>query len=498
MEDYAENAIEMRNINKHFSGIHALSDVSLSVKRGEILALVGQNGAGKSTLMKILSGAYQKDSGEIYVNGKHFQSNSVIESHAAGVGIIYQEFALCPDLTVMENIFINRLNQGGLIINWKKLREKTLKIIENLGFYIDPDALVGSLSVAYQQIVEIAKTLSQDVKILVLDEPTAVLSPYETNQLFNLLRGLRDSGTSTIYISHRLPEIFELSDRITIMKDGKIVKTVNTSETTMDEVITTMIGKSLSAMFPKRNPNIGQPVMTAKNIFNEDRVRDVSFTVHQGEILGITGLVGAGKTEMARAIFGADNNVGGEISIDGLSCHIKNPLNSISVGIGYLPESRKEDGVILDGTLRANTTMAALRKVANAIGLINMKKEKNDVNRLVDLLRIKTSTIECEVSELSGGNQQKVSLSKWLFAENKVIILDEPTRGVDVNSKSEIYNIINDLSGQGIAFVLISSEIEEVLGLCDRIIVLNKGTLAGRISREEFSHEKVLNLSIGR
>jgi ribose transport system ATP-binding protein len=493
-----ENIIEMRNINKHFSGIHALSNVSFSVKKGEIHAVVGQNGAGKSTLMKILSGAYQKDSGDIYVNGLRFQSNSVVESHAAGVGVIYQEFALCPDLTVTENIFINRLVESGWIINWKKLQEKTRQIIHNLGFDIDPCAKVGLLSVAYQQVVEIAKTLSQDVKILVLDEPTAVLSPYETKRLFTLLRDLKDKGTSTIYISHRLPEIFDLSDRITIMKDGSIVKTVKTSDVSMDEVITAMIGKSMNAMFPERNSRIGPEIMTVTNIFNESRVSEVSFTVHEGEILGIAGLVGAGKTELARAIFGADSDVGGKVEVNGRTCNIRHPLHAIVAGIGYLPENRKEHGVILDGTLRVNITMAALKKVANSIGLIDIKKEYKEVTNLVNLLKTKITTIECEVSELSGGNQQKVSLSKWLFAENKVIILDEPTRGVDVNAKSEIYNIINDLSNQGIAFVLISSEIEELLGLCDRIIVLNKGAVAGTVSREEFTTEKILNLSIGR
>jgi ribose transport system ATP-binding protein len=498
MDNASENSIDMRNIYKSFGGVHALNDVSLSVRPGEIHALVGENGAGKSTLMKILSGAYQKDSGEIYVNGQKFISNNIIESHNAGIGIIYQEFALCPDLTVMENIFINRLTLEGRLIDRKKLYEEAKTAINKLGFDLDPNTKVGNLSVAYQQIVEIAKTLTQEVKILVLDEPTAVLSPYETERLFSMLRSLRSEGTSIVYISHRLNEVLELSDRITIMKDGTIVETVNTKDTNIDHVITAMIGKSLSALFPERNPKIGKPVLSVKDIRNGTRVNGVSFTVHEGEILGVAGLVGAGKTEMARAIFGADRNKSGDISMFGEPCNINNPKDAIDVGIGYLPESRKEDGVILDNSVKINTTMAAIKKVSGKMGVVKRKKEQSEVERLIEMLRIKTLGIDYKVSSLSGGNQQKVSLSKWLFADNKVIILDEPTRGVDVNAKGEIYNIINDLTKNGIAIVVISSEIEEAIGLSDRIMVLNKGSMTGMLDRKDFSQEKLVNLSIGR
>ncbi len=492
-----KNIIEMHNISKTFGGVHALNNVSLNVQEAEIHALVGENGAGKSTLMKILSGAYQKDKGEIIVNGERFNSNSLIESHKAGVGVIYQDFALAPDLTVMENIFINRLNLGKSFINWKKLNKEATKVINKIGFEINPKLKVEDLSVAYQQIVEIAKVLSEDIKVLVLDEPTAVLSPYETNQLFKVLNNLKKQGTSIIYISHRLDEIFELSDRITILRDGKVVNEVETKDTTVDSVISWMIGKSVNAMFPKRDSVIGEPIMAVNNICNGNSAHNISFEVHKGEILGISGLVGAGKTETARAIFGADKGIKGEVIIKGKKQKIKNPFDAIKAGIGYLPESRKEHGVILENSLKINTTMAALSKVSNKFGWIKRKAEKKMVNELIELLSIRTSGLENLATNLSGGNQQKVSLSKWLFAENDVIILDEPTRGVDVNAKTEIYNIINDLTEKGISFVLISSEIEEVIGMSDRIIVLNKGEIAGELKREEVTKEKLVNLSVG-
>jgi ribose transport system ATP-binding protein len=499
MNDLAEHSVEMREICKSFGGVHALRSVSLSVLKGEIHALVGQNGAGKSTLVKILSGAYQKDSGEIYVNGKLFQSNSIVESHREGIGIIYQEFALCPDLSVMENVFINRLTLGKRFVNRDLMRKEAHNIINRLGFDIDPEVKVGTLTVAYQQIVEIAKTLSQDVNVLVLDEPTAVLSPYETEKLFEVLQNLKSQGTTIIYISHRLPEIFRLSDRITIMRDGQIVETVNTGDTDMDRIITSMIGQNLNALFPPLNQTLGETVLNAKNICNGNKAKNISFDVRAGEILGIAGLIGAGKTEAVRAIFGADYEISGEIYVDGKLRRIKKPSDAVTAGIGYLSESRKEDGVILENSVRINTTIAALKKVMNKFGVLRKRQEADDVQSLVDLLATRTNGIECNVEDLSGGNQQKVSLSKWLFAGNKVIILDEPTRGVDVGAKAEIYNIINDLAAKGIAFVVISSEIEEIIGLSHRIIVLNKGRIAGElVDRSAFTHENVLNLSIGR
>ncbi len=497
--DQEKYNIELRNIYKAFGGVNALENVSLRVKYGEIHALVGQNGAGKSTLVKILSGAYQKDKGEIYVNGKHFSVNSVIETHKAGLGIIYQEFALAPDLTVAENIFMNRLDIGNNrgLINWPKLYRDAGEIITKIGFDINPKMILGELSVAYQQIVEIAKAMSEDVKVLVLDEPTAVLSPYETKRLFDLLRNLQANGVSIIYISHRLDEIFELSDRITVMRDGKVVDTVNTKETNIDSIVQMMIGRSYSSLFPDRNAVLGETVLKVSNICSGQRVQDVSFEVHAGEIYGISGLVGAGKTELARAIFAADKRDSGIVELMGEKLNLFSPSQAVSAGIGYLPESRKEHGIILSSSVRINTTMANLRKISTAMGVVRSALEKKEVKKLIDVLRVKTDGTEIEVGSLSGGNQQKISIGKWLFAGNKVILLDEPTRGVDIGAKIEIYNLINELTHSGLAIVLISSEIEEIIGLSDRVLVLNKGIPMAELKRGEISQEKIINFSVG-
>lgn len=488
--------VELKNIFKSFGGVHALQDVSLKVKKGEIHALVGQNGAGKSTLMKILSGAYKKDSGEIYINGKQFSGNSLIEIKKAGLGIIYQEFALAPDLSVAENIFINRMGLGKKAINWKNLYSKAQEILSGLGFDIDAHTRVGTLSVAYQQVVEIAKTLSEDVNVLILDEPTAVLSPKETESLFELLRRLKAKGVSIIYISHRLDEIFALSDMITTMRDGRVIDSVPTKDITMNQVIEKMIGRSYDALFPDRKTRNGEVILEVKDITNGIAAQNISFAVHAGEILGIAGLVGAGKTELARAIFGADKGCTGEVILEGKSLKIKSPYEAIKQGIAYLPESRKEHGVLLSQSVRMNVTLASNKKISKA-GVINQKKEKQDVAEMIDKLHIKTNGTEVHVGSLSGGNQQKVSLAKWLYGNNKVIILDEPTRGVDVGAKMEIYNLINSLTDNGLAVILISSEVEEVIGMSDRVLILNRGKTMGILEKDEISQTKILNYSVG-
>lgn len=490
-------SIDLRNIRKVFGGVRALDNVTLQVKPGEFHALVGQNGAGKSTLMKILSGAYKKDAGEIYIGGKQFSGDNLIEIRKAGLGIIYQEFALAPDLTVAENIFINRMSMGKATINWPRLFEKTQAILDRLGFDIDPKAKVGTLSVAYQQVVEIAKTLSEDVKVLVLDEPTAVLSPKETERLFDLLRGLQAEGVSIIYISHRLDEIFLLSQRITILRDGRVVDTVHTKDATINRIIELMIGRSYESMFSERHKEFGAPVLEVENICNGDAVKDVSFTVREGEILGVAGLVGAGKTELARAIFAADKGCTGKIILGGKELRIRSPYHAVKAGIAYLPESRKEHGVILSQSVRVNSTMSAVEKISGLLGLIQTSKEKTNVEDLIQKLRIKTDGTEISVGSLSGGNQQKVSLAKWLFANNRVLILDEPTRGVDVGAKVEIYSLINELTKQGLAIVLISSEVEEIIGLSDRVLVMNKGESVGTLEGDGITQNKIINYSIG-
>lgn len=491
------NTVELKHIWKSFGGVHALQDVSLTVEKGEVHALVGQNGAGKSTLMKILSGAYKKDKGEIWINGKEFKGSNLEEVKKAGLGIIYQEFALAPHLTVAENIFINRMALGGKNINWKKLYSEAQKILNELGFDIDAKEKVGNLSVAYQQVVEIAKVLSENVNILILDEPTAVLTPKEVSRLFVLLRQLQDKGVSIIYISHRLDEIFELSQRITTMKDGKVVDTVYTKDITMNQIIEKMIGRSYDALFPERNEKQNpEVVMEVKDMKSGIAVNGVSFKLHKGEILGVAGLVGAGKTELARAIFGADKGTSGEVFVNGKKCVIKSPKAAIKNGIAYLPESRKEDGVLLTQSVRMNTTLAAINKISKG-SIIDKKKEIADTKEMIEKLAIKTDGTEIHVGSLSGGNQQKVSLAKWLYSDNPILMLDEPTRGVDVGAKMEIYKLIDELTHEGLSILLISSEVEEVIGLSDRIMVMNRGVVSGIIDRTEATQTKVLNYSVG-
>ena len=493
----SEYSVEMLGINKAFGGIKALNDVSFRVKHGEIHALVGENGAGKSTLMKILSGAYQKDSGQIILAGTKIEAKSTVEMRRAGLGIIYQEFALAPHLTVAENIFINNLADGKGIISWKKLYKKSAELINNIGFNLNPKDKVENLSVAFQQIVEIAKALNENVKVLVLDEPTAVLSPYETLRLFEILRNLKKNGTSIIYISHRLDEVFELADSITVLRDGEVQDTLAKDATNINEIITLMIGKSLNAMYPKRTPKIGNEVLRVRGLSRGNKVNNVEFSVSAGEILGIAGLVGSGKTETARLVFGADNTDSGEIYIEGKPVKIKNPLDAVKNGIAYLPENRKEHGVILSMKIRENITLPVLRKMVKGAGIIDRSKENDTVNTLIEQLNIKAKSGESKVLSLSGGNQQKVSIAKWLNIDKKVIFLDEPTRGVDVGAKSEIYNIINQLTQEGLAVVFVSSEIEEVIGMSDRVIILSKGVVRGCLNKDEITKENILSLSVG-
>ena len=490
-------SVEMRNIDKKFGGVHALKDVSVRFCSGEIHSLVGENGAGKSTLIKILSGMYVKDSGELLIHGKTVEAKSVFEMKKKGVDVIYQEFALAPDCTVAENIYMNHLaGQDRRFINWKQLNKRAENLIKNIGFNINPREMVGNLSVAYQQIVEIAKALSADVDILVLDEPTAVLTVREIEKLFALLRKLKKEGVSIIYISHRLEEIFELCDSITVMKDGAFVDCVKASDITKDELIRKMVGRELSQMFPKRNAVIGDTIMEAKNINGSSLVKNITFSVKEGEVLGFYGLVGAGRTETMRAIFGADRWESGELSFLGKSVHFTSPKQAVNAKLGMLPEDRKKQGVLLQQSIKMNTSITAMKKVQNS-GIFNKKKEKRFVQELLGKINTKYASIEDDVSRLSGGNQQKVALAKWLAADCKCIIFDEPTRGVDVGAKTEIYSCINQLAEMGLGIIMISSEMPELMGMCDRILIMHQGEIKGALDREEFSEDNIIFAAMG-
>lgn len=487
--------LEMKGICKKFGGVYALENVDFSARAGEIHALMGENGAGKSTLMKILSGVYRKDSGDVFIDGKGTKILDPADGKEQGISIIHQEFALAGDLTVAENIFLDRFSK---IIHWEELNQKTKDLLESLGFGdLDPRKAVREISVAYQQVVEICKALSRDSRILVFDEPTAVLTSNEVNKLFLLIKALRDKGVCIIYISHRLNEIFELCDRITVLKDGKNVATVNVGEIEQSDLVRLMIGRELSEMYPPKTAEIGDVVFEARNISVSKRVFDASFSLKSGEILGISGLVGAGRTELMQAVFGARRRTDGQILYLGRNVNIRTPRSAVQNRIGMLPEDRKTEGVLLEMPITINSTLTCLKKYLHAFGRIDRKKEEKDVLDVAETVRLKMAGIHQNAGNLSGGNQQKVSLMKWVLADCRVLILDEPTRGVDVGAKIEIYRIMNQLAAEGVAIVMISSEMPEIIGMSDRVIVMREGRITGELAHEEISEYNLIRLSMG-
>ena len=413
-----------------------------------------------------------------------------------GIAIIYQEFALAPDLTVAENIYLDHLGGKKGFINWSRLYRDAGEVIKSVGFDINPRSKVGDLTVAYRQVVEITKALSEKAKILILDEPTAVLAPRETEQLFEVLKKLKQQDVSIIYISHRLDEIFRIADIVTVIKDGIITGTVNPSHVSTDDVISMMIGRKLAAMFPERHCQIGKEIFRAENITRGKKVKNVSFSVRAGQVLGIAGLVGAGRTETMRAIFGADSKDTGRITLDGRRLRINSPTDAVKAGIGFLPEDRKEQGTIGSMSVRKNVTMPSLWERFARFGFIKQAAEKKTTMDLIEKLAIKTHSTETDVTDLSGGNQQKVVLAKWLGTDCRVIILDEPTRGVDVGAKVEIYNLINELAAAGLAIIVISSEMMEVIGICDRVLVMRQGKIQGVLEKNELTEENIMTLAI--
>ena len=495
MESGLEYRIEMKNMSKSFGGIHALTNVSFSVRPGEIHCLVGENGAGKSTLMKILSGAYQMDSGEIYIEGEKVNISSPRHAIELGIGIVYQELELSDDLSVAENIFLESIGKS-TFINWKKINQEAAEIVKSLGFEINPKTITKDLSVAYKQIVEIAKVMSKDVRILIMDEPTAVLNDSEAEVMFELLTRLKEKGVSIIYISHRLEEIFKIGDMVTTLKDGEITGVNEVSKMTLDKVIELMIGRELSDKYPKRNVEIGEEYIRIENFSDGLRYRNISFSVRKGEVLGLAGLVGSGRTEVARALFGADKRISGKIYYEGKLVNFRSTAKAVREGVALIPESRKEQGLVPSLNIRKNITLTNIKKITNSLGVFKENKEVNIANDLKEKLRIKTETVEAEVFSLSGGNQQKVVIAKWINADAKVIIMDEPTRGVDVGAKTEIYGLINELAAQGNAILLISSEMVELLAMCDRLLVMSEGVIKGELGKEDFSEKNIMQLIV--
>ena len=498
MNESTEYRVELLNIGKSFNGIPALKDVSLRAKPGEIHALLGENGAGKSTLMKVLSGAHQRDKGVIKIDGQAVSIQNPEDSKQLGIGIIYQEFSLVPELSVADNIYLNHLNTGGMWVQANALNRRAGELLNKLGFAIDPKARVANLSVAHQQVVEIAKALSTDVKVLILDEPTAVLAPQETQKLFTILSTLKQQGVTILYISHRLEEIFQITDRITVIKDGASVKTVNTKEVNQDELIRLMIGRTVESLFEERKNPLGEELLRVENLSNS-HLTNVSFSLRAGEVLGITGLVGSGRTELLRAIFGADaKDADSRVHVAGERVRTPSPGDGVKAGMGFVSEDRKRNGVILPMSIRDNITITNLPSVSNFFGFIDRKGEKSLSDSLIGKLVIRTISPDNPVSKLSGGNQQKVAFAKWLTRRGKLILIDEPTRGVDVGAKTEIYKIINELTEAGYGILVVSSEMIEVMGLSDRILVMRNGTIQGEVQKPQFSEENLLRIAIGQ
>jgi ribose transport system ATP-binding protein len=447
--------------------------------------------------MKILSGAYIKDAGQILIDGEEVHIRNTHDSKKLGIGIIYQEFSLVPDLSVAENVFLNQLGLTGFWMNWRRLNKRAEEIINNIGFSINPSINAGSLSVAEQQIVEIAKALSENVGVLILDEPSAVLGPQEIQKLFKTLERLKEEGVAIIYISHHLNEIFQIADRITVLKDGVSSDSLIVSETDRDSIIKLMLGRSLEAMYPLNNSSIGKEVLRVSDIQLAEKVRGISLNVKAGEIVGIAGLVGSGRSETARAIFGADKRKKGKIFLSGKEIQLLSPQEAVRRGIGMVPEDRKQHGVILSLSVKQNISLTNLKGISDRFGFIKSKKESSNTIELINKLKIRTENENQEVGKLSGGNQLMVALAKWLTRDCRILILDEPTRGVDIGAKVEIYNLINDLSQKGVAILVISSETSELTGICDRILVMQNGQIQRELTKNEFSEEDILRLSIG-
>lgn len=491
----SEYIVEVEHVNKSFGGVKALVDVSFNLKAGEVHALLGENGAGKSTLMKILSGVYTKDSGTVKVFGEVVENLTPKKAQDLGIAIIHQELNMCRHLTVAENIFLGReLKKGGLL-DKKAMNKAAGEILSSLHMDIAPDTIVGNLQVSKQQMVEIAKALSMNAKVLIMDEPTSALTSKEIEDLFNLIRQLRDNGCGIVYISHRLDELQYIVDRVTVLRDGQYIKTVDYKDTSLPEIISLMVGREIKEKFPRVECPKGEKVFEVKNLNAGRMVRDINLELYKGEIVGIAGLMGAGRTETTRAIFGVDPKESGQIFLNGKEVKIRKPEDAIKAGIVLVPEDRKKDGLCLKLAIRNNISLPNLDILTNALHVVDRPEERNMANSSVDNLKIKIASIESDASSLSGGNQQKVVVGKWISRDSHVVIFDEPTRGIDVAAKVEIYNIMNELKQAGIGVMFVSSELPEILGMSDRIIVMCDGRITGEMMREDATQDKIMELA---
>ena len=489
--------IEMKGINKSFGTNQVLKGAGFVLEDGEVHALMGENGAGKSTLMKILTGVYTRDDGTVTVDGEEVVYKSPQEAEKAGIVFIYQEINSLFDMTVEENLFMGKeITKGFGIVDKKAMQAKAKEVMDKMGVSIPVDAVMGELSVGQQQMVEICKALMVDAKVIIMDEPTAALTQSETEGLFKVIQSLRKKGVSIVYISHRMEEIFELCDRITILRDGTYIDTKLIKDITMDDVVQMMIGREIGERFPKRNVKIGDEVLKVEGLTKNKVFNDVSFSVKAGEVLGVSGLMGAGRTEIMQSIFGNLARESGKIFIDGEEVTIKNPRQAIAAGIGFVTEDRKTEGLLLEKCIAENIEIANLKKVSNK-GVLSKKKQDEVVKQGIEEFRVKCFGPWHECNNLSGGNQQKVVLAKWIYTDPKILILDEPTRGVDIGAKKEIYDVINQMAAKGVAVIMVSSELPEVLGMSDRIMVVHEGKVTGIIDAADADQAKVMTLATG-
>jgi ribose transport system ATP-binding protein len=489
--------LEMRHIRKTFPGVVALDDVHFELRRGEVHILLGENGAGKSTLMKILSGAYQKSDGQIVLDGAEVEIKNPKHAQTLGISIIYQEFNLIPHLPIGENIFLGRepVRLPGLI-DQRAIIQEAQSALSSLGLALDPRRLVKDLRVAEQQMVEVAKALSLDARILIMDEPTAALTEHEIAELFATIRRLKEKGVAIVYISHRMEELFEIGDRVTVLRDGRSVGTYDVHEISKSELIRLMVNRELTELFPKEHATRGPEVLRVESLSTKSGLKDINFSLHKGEVLGIAGLLGAGRTELARAIFGLDKISSGSIYVNGVAQKMSSPRSAIKSGIGFLTEDRKSQGLVLPLSVERNLCLSSVDRFSRG-GIMNTRQERQEAGRYVEELRIKTPSLDQKVVFLSGGNQQKVVLSKWLCSQAQVFIFDEPTRGVDVGAKAEIYQLMNRLTASGVAILMISSELLEVMGMSDRVMVMRGGRIAGEFSAGESTQERILQCALG-
>lgn len=484
--------LTLKNITKEFPGVKALDDVTINIERGTIHGLVGENGAGKSTLIKVLAGIYRPNKGEIILDGKPCRFNSPIEARRAGISVVHQEIKLAEPLSVAENMFLGNVQLKNGLVDWKGMRRRAREIVEDLGMDIDINAQVSSLTVAKKQIVEIMHAINNNSRILIMDEPSAVLTDRELEVMFRIVKQLRDKGITIIYISHRLDEIFGLCSNVSVLRDGRHIDTIPVASVDRQGLINMMVGREMGQEYPKEVGNVGGTILEVKNL-SRGILRDISFEVKSGEVFGISGLVGAGRTELARAILGIDKPESGEVYVRGKKVHYRTFADAIRDGLGLIPEDRKLQGLVQIMSVKRNTTLVNMKRVLRA-GVISSSLEEKLSKEYADKLHVVTPSMETEVQYLSGGNQQKVVIAKWLFQNSEILFLDEPTRGIDVGAKAEIYRLINRMAKEGKTIIMISSEMPELLGMCDRIMVMHEGHKMGELNAAEATQEKIMAL----